>query len=41
MIKVHESLRNIMVTRKPMACKSSDKGLVVQEKNTSLLVHPT
>jgi len=37
MNEVHESLYNIMITRKSMACKSLDKRLVVQEKNTSPL----
>jgi hypothetical protein len=35
-IKVQESLPSIMVTKKPMVYKSSDKGLVVQGEDTSL-----
>jgi hypothetical protein len=31
---------DIMVTRKPMVCESPGKRLVVQEKDTSPLVHP-
>jgi hypothetical protein len=30
-----------MVTRKPMACESTGKRLVVQEKNTAPSVHLT
>jgi len=41
MIKVQESSPNIMVTRKPMVCESPGKGLVVQEKDASPLVHLT
>ena len=30
-----------MVTREPMVCWNSSKGLVMQEKDTSPLLHPT
>jgi hypothetical protein len=31
---------SIMITRKPVICESSGKGLVMQEKDASPLVHP-
>jgi hypothetical protein len=34
-------LSSIIVTRKPMVCESPGKGLVVQGKDVSSLVHPT
>jgi hypothetical protein len=39
--KVQESPPNTIVTRKPIVCESSGKGLVVQEEDESLLIHPT
>jgi hypothetical protein len=40
MIKFQKSPPSIKVTRKPMVCENMSKGLIMQEEDASLPVHP-